>query len=358
MSSSEFGRRARRVLIVDDSALMRSMLSSLVVELGDFEVAGEAATGYQAIRLVHELEPDLITLDLEMPDLGGLEALGYIMSEAPRPVVIVSSHTEAMTDPALQALLSGAVEFVPKPFDDSPAENQRFRHQLEHALRSAAMAHLLNLPQRMLLNRRKLPRAAARPAHCAIAIAASTGGPRALTEVVPLLPAELNAAVFIVQHMPPLFTAALARRLHEVSALEVREAEEGVPVEEGVVYLAPGGHHLDLERSDDGVRIRLNDAPPMWGVRPAADVLFPAVARTYGPASIGVVLTGMGRDGAAGLRAIHEVGGFTLAQDEATCVIASMPRAAAEHADAVVPLDAIAARITACASGRYTVLED
>jgi len=358
MSSSEFGRRARRVLIVDDSALMRSMLATMVVELGDFEIGGEAASGYQAIRMVHELEPDIVTLDLEMPDLGGLDALGYIMSEAPRPVVIVSSHTEALTDPALQALLHGAVEFVPKPKDETLEESVRFRTQLQQALRTAAMAHLLNLPARLLTAQRKVARSAVKPARCAVAIAASTGGPRALTEVVPRLPAELAAAVFIVQHMPPMFTAALARRLHEVSELDVREAQSGDVVEEGIVYLAPGGHHLDLVRDDDGVRIRLHDAPPVWGVRPAADVLFPAVARTYGPASVGVVLTGMGRDGAAGLRAIHEVGGRTLAQDEATCVIASMPRAAAPHADAVVALQDVAARIVESAASRFRMQED
>ena len=357
MSSSEAGRRRRRVLVADDSALMRSMLRTHIGMVGGFEVVGEAATGYQAIRMVHELAPDIVTMDLEMPDLGGLDTLGYIMSEAPRPVVVISSHSPAMTDPALQALLEGAVDLVAKPRTDRPEEQARFTTELAQALRTAAMAHLLRLPARLQSTQQKVPRAAMRPARCAVAIAASTGGPRALTEVVPRLPQGLASAVFIVQHMPPLFTAALARRLDEGSALGVCEARDGTAVEEGVVYVAPGGLHMDLERRDDGVHIRLHDSPPMWGVRPAADILFRAVARTWGPASVGVVLTGMGRDGADGLRAIHEVGGRTLAQDEASSVIASMPRAAAAHADGVLPLLDVAAGIVEAVDSRHSSLE-
>jgi two-component system chemotaxis response regulator CheB len=344
MSSSE--RAPRRVLVVDDSDLMRSLLSAYIADLRDFEVVGEAATGYQAIRMVHELNPDVLTLDLDMPDLGGVDALGYIMSEAPRPIVIVSSHTEKMADPALRAMFFGAVDFVPKPASDAPADVSLFRDRLELALRAAAMAQLLNLPQRVMHGHHRSVRHHDAPAApCAVAIAASTGGPRALSELVPRLPADLPAAVFIVQHMPPLFTKALAKRLSDMSAIDVGEAHQGELVRAGAVYIAPGGKHLELERTPDGVRILLTDGAPVWGVKPAADVLFPAVARTFGPASVGVVLTGMGRDGAEGMRAIHEVGGWTIAQDEATSVIASMPRAAADHADTVLPLDRLAAEI-------------
>jgi two-component system, chemotaxis family, protein-glutamate methylesterase/glutaminase len=156
--------------------------------------------------------------------------------------------------------------------------------------------------------------------------------------------------VFVVQHMPPFFTAALARRLQDSSEVRVTEAVDGDIVHEGTVYLAPGGRHLLVERGAEGIVIRLSDADPVWGVRPAADLLFPAIARTFGPASIGVVLTGMGRDGAAGLRALREVGGATIAQDEATSVIASMPRAAGKYADEILPLDRIADAVVARAS--------
>ena len=338
MSSSE--RPLRRVLIADDSEMMRAMLREQITHSGGFEIVGEAASGYQVIRMVHELDPDIITLDLAMPDLGGVEALDYVLSEAPRPVVIISAQDRSLADPALHAMVSGAVEFVAKPNGSSVEEAAAFRNRLYQALRAASVAHLLNLPRRIQMSRDRAREAhdGAPPARCAVAIAASTGGPRALADVVPRLAASLPAAVFIVQHMPPLFTSAFARRLDQMSALPVREAEQGEVVEEGVVYVARGGAHLDLQRDGGDVRIVLSDALPVWNVRPAADVLFRAVARTFGPASVGVVLTGMGRDGAEGLRALGEVGGVTLAQDEASSVIASMPRAAAPYAQRIVPL--------------------
>jgi two-component system, chemotaxis family, protein-glutamate methylesterase/glutaminase len=206
MSSSE--RPVRRVLIADDSELMRSMLREQITYGGAFEVAGEASTGYQVIRLVHELDPDIITLDLAMPDLGGVEALDYILSQAPRPVVIISSQERSLVDPAIHAMVSGAVEFVAKPAGSSVQEALAFRTQLYQALRAASVAHLLNLPRRIQMSQeRARSERETRPARCAVAIGASTGGPRALMEVVPRLAADLPAAVFIVQHMPPLFTA-------------------------------------------------------------------------------------------------------------------------------------------------------
>jgi two-component system, chemotaxis family, protein-glutamate methylesterase/glutaminase len=198
MSSSESPRRrSYSVLVVDDSDLIRSMLREYISEFGPFDIIGEAATGYEAIRQVHELQPAIVTLDLQMPDLGGLDALGYIMSEAPRPVVIVSSHTEALADPALQAMMLGAVEFVPKPASQKPDDVAQFRTRLEQAMRAAATARLLNLPQRQRLARRRLV-APAGAARCAVAITASTGGPRALAQLLPELPAELPAAVLVV----------------------------------------------------------------------------------------------------------------------------------------------------------------
>lgn len=353
MSFSETPRRSRRVLIADDSEVMRAMLSEYVNENGEFEVVGAAATGYQAIRLLHDLDPDIVTLDLEMPDLGGVEVLGYIMSEAPRPVVIVSAQTEAMADPALTAMAYGAVEFVAKPGSNAAAEVDAFRRRLRMALHAATTARLLNLPSRLLPTRpTAAPPAVGRAARCAVAIAASTGGPRALADIVPALPADLAAAVIVVQHMPALFTAALARRLNEMSKLPVREAEHGMSVRHGCVYVAPGGYHLMVEPAPDGPRMVLTSTPAVWGVRPAADVLFPSIARTFGPGSVGVVLTGMGRDGAEGLRALREVGGWAIAQDEATSVIGSMPRAAAEHANVVLPLGDIGAEITARATSQ------
>lgn len=358
MSSSRPPRRARRVLVVDDSELMRKLLIEIIDGLDDFEVVAEASTGFQAIRLVHEANPDIITLDIEMPDLGGLETLAYIMSEAPRPVVIVSSHTKAIAD--LQAVDYGAVELVSKPQGTPDEQRLMMRQRLVPALRAAALARVGNLAVRFSLTAART--AAARRAApvrdeivpCAVAIAASTGGPRALAELVPKLPADLAAAVLIVQHMPPLFTHSLAQRLDELSELPVTEAVEGERITTGHVYIAPGGRHMRLELAPEGQIIRLTDSDPVWGVRPAADILFTSVAQCFGPASVGVVLTGMGRDGAEGLRAIKEVGGWTAVQDEESCVIASMPKAAQPYARQVLPLPLIARELARHAAGQGT----
>lgn len=349
------------MLVADDSPLMRSLLIEQISANTDFEVAGEAGTGYEAIRLVHELKPDVLTLDLAMPDLGGLEALHYIMQQAPLPVVIVSAQTRALAEPALRALMEyGAVDIVPKPLGSSIADMHAFRQRLTQSLYLSLAARMRHLPAHTWTPHRDkhAARADHSRARCVVAIAASTGGPLALSEIVPRLPADLPAALLIVQHMPALFTSYLARRLDALSELTVCDAEDGMTIEEGVAYVAPGGVHLDLERRDGAVHARLTDGPAMWGVRPAADVLFHGVARTFGPASVAVVLTGMGRDGADGARAIAAVGGSTLVQDEESCVVPSMPRAAAPFADAVVPLDDIAidivARATSRASSRHS----
>ncbi|HSJ24394.1 MAG TPA: chemotaxis-specific protein-glutamate methyltransferase CheB [Longimicrobiales bacterium] len=347
-------RRNHTVLVVDDSELMRSMLRFHIESAGSrFDVVGEAATGLEAIRQVHELDPDIVTLDLQMPDLGGVETLGYILSEAPRPVIIVTSQADALTEPTLQAMLLGAVEFVPKPATSSRDDVVGFRKRLLLALQAAATARLLKLPQRELLARRRtIEQDAGRPARCAVVVAASTGGPRALAEVLPQLPADLPAAVLVVQHMPSRFTRPFAERLDQACALPVREAEDNELVGEGIVLVAPGGRHLDLATEPDGVHVRLHDGPPVWGVRPAADPLFGAAARTFGPATVGVVMTGMGRDGAEGARLIRAAGGDVVVQDRDTSVIAGMPVAAAVHASAVVPLTELASAIATAATRR------
>lgn len=340
-----------RVLVVEDSALMRELVVDLLTESGEFRVVGQAATGYEAIRLVHELSPDIVTLDLELPDLGGLETLGYIMSEAPRPVVILSAHGGDGAEPTLRALDYGAVDFVLKPAGDELRAIDTLRTRLLGALRAAAEARLANLRFREVRpSSRRVASMAQTPgrygeATGAAAVAASTGGPRALADLIAGLPPTLPAAVLIVQHMPPRFTRALAERLDGLGALPVSEAEAGEPIRPGHVYLAPGGVHLQLGRTPDGIVVRLVETAPVWGVRPAADLLFASVASHFGPRSVGVVLTGMGRDGADGLRAIREVGGWTMAQDEASAVIFGMPRAAAPYAHEVLPLEAIPAAL-------------
>jgi two-component system chemotaxis response regulator CheB len=303
--------------------------------------------------MVHELNPDIVTLDLEMPHLRGLDALGYIMSEAPRPVIIVSGVSRQLAEPMLRAIDYGALEFVAKPHGDQAREVDVLAERLLAALRAAVDASIANLRvQRAQRASARARRAVARAqraygiesapsAPCVLGIAASTGGPRALVELVPAFSEQLPAAVLIVQHMPAPFTRLLAERLDRLSALPVREASAGEVLRAGTVYLAPGGVHLDLQRTGEGIMVQLEAGDPVWGVRPAADIMLGAVARHYGPRSLGVVLTGMGRDGAAGLRAIRDVGGWTAVQRAESAVMPSMPRAAAPFAEAELMLEQI-----------------
>lgn len=339
------------VLVVEDSTLVRARIVELIRASGEFRVVGEASTGYEAIRKVHELDPDVVTLDLEMPDLGGLDTLGYIMSEVPRPVIILSAYA-GDAEKTMQALDFGAVDFVPKPDGSNPEAAEQLQERLLRALRAATLARMSNLPLLMRDRHPRRRRAAKRAKatgtpHVAVAIAASSGGPRALAELIPRLPAGLPAAVLVVQHMPRGFTRSLAARLDGLSALPVTEAEDGEPIRVGRVYLAPGGRHMRVRRSKDEFVVELNEDRPIWGVRPAADPLFKSVASHFGPSTIGVVLTGMGRDGAEGLRVIRDVGGATIAQDAETSVVYGMPKAAAPFAAQVLPLGDVAEAISA-----------
>lgn len=344
MSFFESGLRKTRVLIVDDSELMRALLAEIIEATMDFRVVAQAATGYEAIRLIHETNPDVVTLDLEMPDLGGLEALGYIMSEAPRPVVVVSSHVAEKAGPALRALEYGAVEIVAKPAGDTRSHVDILGDRLMDALRAARNARMSNLHMQRPSIRREAPpsRVSNATAPAAIGIAASTGGPRALTEIVPRLPVGLPTAFLIVQHMPAGFTKPFAERLATLSEIPVTEARDGQVVRAGCAYIAPAGRHMALRRSGDEIVTSLEEGESVWGVKPAADVLFKSIAEHYGPASGGIVLTGMGRDGAEGLRAIRDVGGWTAVQDSASSVVYGMPKNASQHAGDELGLDDIA----------------
>jgi two-component system chemotaxis response regulator CheB len=340
---------------VDDSAFMRKLISEMVASSGEFRVIATARNGLDAVEKVHKLAPDLVTLDIEMPALDGIGALGYIMSEAPRPVVMLSgAATGDANDLTIRALELGAVEFVRKPSGPISMDLDSVRDELLTALRAARGVNLGGVE---ILARPRTPPSLPAIEHAGaatrvVAVAASTGGPRALAELIPSLPRPLGAAVLVVQHMPSGFTRSLAERLDAQSALAVREAAEGDVVRHDRVYIAPGGFHMRIVVVDGSPVVALDDSPSIWGVRPSADPLFESVAAIFGERAVGVVLTGMGRDGAAGLRAIHDAGGVGIAQDAATSTIHGMPRAAvaAGGVDRVVPLGEMAPQIVGLAA--------
>lgn len=362
----------RTVLVVDDSAFMRRLITELVDAEPGFRVVGTARDGHEALRRVHELDPDMVTLDVEMPGLDGLQVLGYIMSETPRPVIMLSAMTtDGAADLTIRALELGAVDFVRKPSGPISLDLERVRGRLLEALEATRHVNLRGVP--MLARALPAPSshgspvatpaaAAARPAGPwsgaaatrIVVIAASAGGPRALAEVVPRLPAPLGAAVLIVQHMPRGFTASLARRLDGLGALPVAEARDGDRLNADRVYLAPGGSHMRVALEDGVARLRLEQTPPLWGVRPAADPLFQSAAAVFGARCVGVVLTGMGRDGADGLLAVRTGGGLGIVQDAATATVYGMPRAAlaTAGADRIVALGDAAAAIAAALATR------
>jgi two-component system chemotaxis response regulator CheB len=345
MSSSS----ARTVLVVDDSAFMRKLVVEMVEATGEFRVVGTARNGRHALRKVRELEPDVVTLDIEMPELDGLAALRAIMREMPRPVIMLSAAaSENGDDPVLRALELGAVDFVRKPSGPISLDLPAVRDELVDALRAAASIERQDIAPLLAPIPPVEPDGATKPLEVGATriavIAASTGGPRALARVIPALPADLDAAVLVVQHMPPGFTRSLAERLDACSRLRVTEAVADEPLLANHVYVAPGGWHLGLRLENGAPLIALDDAPPMWGVRPAADPTFRAAARVFGRSAVGIVLTGMGRDGASGLRVLRERGGTGIAQDRETSIIYGMPQAALSEGgvDHVVPLDGVA----------------
>jgi two-component system, chemotaxis family, protein-glutamate methylesterase/glutaminase len=335
-------RRKTRVLVVDDSAFVRKAVARMLGATPDIEVVGVAADGEEGLARAKELEPDVVTLDIKMPRLGGLETLERLMAEHPVAVLLLSSLTQEGAEVTLRGLELGAMDFVDKSSVESMSMLS-LAGELVTKVRALGSARV-----------RPRPRPAVTAAHApegegadVVVVAASTGGPTALQTLVSSLPAGLTAAILVVQHIPRGFTRSLAERLDARSANPVREAADGQTVEPGRILIAPAGIHTKLGHRGQRVRIALDEEPRGALHRPSADVLMASAAEVYGPRSVGVVLTGMGADGTAGLRAIQKAGGITLAEAEDTCIIYGMPKAAAAAGvvSRMVPLDRMAEAI-------------
>lgn len=326
-----------RVLVVDDSAVVRKVLSQELSRQDDIDVVGTAMDPYAAREQIVALEPEVLTLDIEMPKMDGLSFLEKLMEHRPLPVVVVSSLAPKNSRNALRALRLGAVEVVPKPGSQFSVPDVGDR--LAQAVRAAAVARLGPSTASGPAPADGRPGAGpVKPAkafagiettHKVIAVGASTGGTRALESIVGRLPPDAPGTV-VVQHMPEGFTRSFAERLDERSAVRVRQAADGDPLAPGLVLLAPGGSHLVLKRSGARYVARLKDGPPVHHQKPAVDVLFRSVARSAGRNAVGALLTGMGKDGASGLLEMRRNGAHTLAQDERSCVVFGMPKAAIE----------------------------
>jgi len=338
-----------RVLVVDDSAFVRQALSRMLGAAPDVEVVATAVDGEDGVEKVLDLRPDVVTLDVKMPRMGGLEALRRIMAECPTPVLLLSSHTSEGAEVTLRGLELGAMDFV----DKSSVQGHMNLLGLADELLAKVRA-LASVPRERLARAGASLRPAAAPARPdrqadVIVIGTSTGGPSALQAIIPRLPRALASTILVVQHMPAGFTRSLADRLDQRSALPVREAQDGEALQRGVVLVAPGGLHMKLRKRGTHTRVWLDAEPRSSLHRPSVDVLMASVARAYGPRSMGIVLTGMGADGVEGLRAIREAGGRTLAESQETCVIYGMPKAAVEAGvvDRTAPLPRVADEILA-----------
>lgn len=347
-----------KVLVVDDSAFMRKIISDLLSTDPVIKVIGTARNGMEALQKLYELSPDVITLDVEMPVMDGLATLEGIMRENPRPVVMLSSLTQKEAEITIKALQKGAVDFVPKPSGTISLDLIKVKEELINKVKMAAQVKVsktkifepmypikktksfdVNSPRKLVL------------------IGTSTGGPRALNEILPKLPKKFSAAVIIVQHMPAGFTRSLAERLDLISEIRVKEAENGEKVYSGTAYIAPGDFHLLLDDYDSlskSLILRLSKDPPVNGHRPSVDITFQSAAKCDCEL-VGVILTGMGHDGREGIRAIKKKQARTIAEDKSTAVVFGMPKAVIEEnlIDRVLPLPLIAPEIVKMVNSDY-----
>lgn len=339
-----------KVLVVDDSAFMRRVISDIINAQPGMEVIGKAYDGADALQKISQLQPDVVTMDIEMPNMDGLTAVKKIMETTPVPVIMLSSLTKSGAEHTMQALNLGAVDFITKPSSTLTVDINTIKDDIVRKIIIAAgtKKKLQNSyfignnarPQKGTFNK-SLNRTA--KSNKLVLIGTSTGGPKALHQVIPKFPADLDAAILVVQHMPPGFTKSLAERLDSLSNLKVKEAEHMEPVLTGCTYIAPGDYHLTIAGNSKDLLINLTRSQPRSGHRPSVDEMFYSAARQFWSQMVCVIMTGMGQDGSAGLLELHQKGARIIAEDQSTCIVYGMPKAAVETGlvDSVVPLGKI-----------------
>lgn len=344
--------RQIKILVADDSAFMRKSISMLLESDPEIKVIETAVNGLDAIDKIKRLKPDIVTLDIEMPQMDGITALDIIMKECPTPVIMVSSLTTEGADITLKALDLGAVDFIPKASSFVSISINTIKQDLikkvKEIYKNKSVISRVSILNKTKFNSSngngtsyaKLPS----KIYKAIALGISTGGPISLQKVIPLLSEKIRIPIFIVQHMPPKFTASLANRLNALSRLEVKEASNGEVVRDGVVYIAPGGNHMTLSRDTlNNVSINVSEMPDNVINRPSVDIMFESVQSIYGKNTLGLIMTGMGKDGLEGVKKLKSIGGYCIAQDEKSSVVYGMPRAIVDNglADVVASLEQI-----------------
>jgi len=353
-----------KVIVVDDSALMRKVISDIINAQSEMEVIDIAKNGEELLIKISRLTPDVITLDIEMPKMNGRETLKELKKNNMNiPVIMLSSISKSGTESTMECLALGAFDFIAKPSGVISLDFEKVRDELVQKIKLAFLQNQSNISKatekKFKVNTEIYNRAPTRALNAlarnieAVVIGASTGGPKALYQVITALPDNIGVPVLVVQHMPVGFTKAFAERLNSNSKLKVVEASDGDLIENNIVYIAPGGYHMEI---GSGKRIQLNTEPTIWGVRPAVDKLFISATKVYGARLLSIVLTGMGRDGAKGTTAIKDSGGVTIAEHESTCIIYGMPKAAFEtgKVDEIVPLPNIADEIRKVVMGEMS----
>ncbi len=332
-----------KVLVTDDSAFMRGVITKMLESDSEIEVVGNAKNGKEAIEKAELLKPDVMTLDIEMPVMNGLEALKNIMEKNPIPVIMFSALTQEGAEVTLEALSIGAADFIAKDFSNFSINIINKENELVHKVKTVAKKKRIYTTRRFFASKGHVATTSIkRSKYSILALGASTGGPPAVEHILSSLPKDFPVPVVIAQHMPRLFTKSFAQRLNNASQIEVKEAEDGERLKPGTAFIAPGDYHMSIKRKGTEVSVEFSNNPK-YIYRPSVDLLFGSTAGVYGEGTLSVILTGMGNDGLAGVREIKTKKGFVIAQNEETCVVYGMPRAVvnANLADAVLPIDKI-----------------